>query len=1089
MKLRDMKIGVRLGAGFGIIIILLLVIGIMGIISMKSISNRLDKIVNEGNVKIMLATEASTAIADIVEGILITSALDDKGMRAKADEKILRARSAYKDAIEKLGKIDTSQKGKELIKSALDSLASGKEANNRIIQLANAGRMKEALFFNMSTARPYTEKSQTALAELVKYQEEQMNTLYKEALATYSSARNLLVIIGIFTILFSLAIALFITRTIKKPLENLVAVTDRLALGDVNVKADADAKDEIAMLSNAFNAMVGNMRDSALAVEKIAGGDLNVDINVRSENDLLGKKLSALVNTLKNIITKMNEFAKEQSAGEIDYFIPLDEFSGVYKQMVTGVNDAVKLHIDNILKILGILSSYAEGDFSSVLEKLPGKQIIANEKMDLIRNNLVNVIDELNGLIHAVKDGNLKNRGNAEPFTGDWKKLVSGINELVEAFVVPFIATSDYVDRISKGDMPPRITEEYKGDFNNIKNNLNQCIDAISTLVEETGVVINGTREGNLNARADSEKAQGVYRKILRGFNDSLDALIGPLKMAGKYIDAISKGDMPPRISDEYKGDFNEIKNNLNVCIENLSSVINEMDKLYTEQKAGDIEYYIPVEKFDGAYKQMAKGVNDAVGNHVNVILKILDILGQYAEGDFSLILDKLPGKQVIANERMDLLRGNLLNLIEEMSKLYTEQKAGDIEYLIPTDKFAGAYKQMAEGVNASVVLHVDNILKILGILTSYSEGDFSPVLERLPGKQIIANEKMDALRDSMNEVSRIAQEIASGNLVLTVKERSAQDNLMKAFAAMVSKLTEVVNEVKTAADNVATGSQQMSSGSQQMSQGATEQAASAEEVSSSMEQMVSNIKQNADNAQQTEKIALKAAQDAREGGKAVTETVSAMKEIATKINIIEEIARQTNLLALNAAIEAARAGEHGKGFAVVATEVRKLAERSQTAAAEISKLSASSVDVAEKAGEMLTRIVPDIQKTAELVSEINAASNEQNTGSEQINKAIQQLDQVIQQNASATEEMASTTEELSSQAEQLQDTIEFFKVANNGAMKRGRTERRNLKPVLQNTHTSVHISKGGNGHDRHAGIALELSDGKDSIDDEFERL
>jgi len=195
------------------------------------------------------------------------------------------------------------------------------------------------------------------------------------------------------------------------------------------------------------------------------------------------------------------------------------------------------------------------------------------------------------------------------------------------------------------------------------------------------------------------------------------------------------------------------------------------------------------------------------------------------------------------------------------------------------------------------------------------------------------------------------------------------------------------------------------------------------------MEQMASNIRQNADNAMQTEKIAMKSSEDAREGGQAVAETVSAMKDIAEKISIIEEIARQTDLLALNAAIEAARAGEHGKGFAVVASEVRKLAERSQTAAGEISKLSSASVEVAEKAGEMLAKLVPDIQKTAELVQEISAASNEQNAGAEQINKAIQQLDQVIQQNASASEEMASTAEELAGQSEQLQNTIGYFKV------------------------------------------------------------
>jgi len=196
------------------------------------------------------------------------------------------------------------------------------------------------------------------------------------------------------------------------------------------------------------------------------------------------------------------------------------------------------------------------------------------------------------------------------------------------------------------------------------------------------------------------------------------------------------------------------------------------------------------------------------------------------------------------------------------------------------------------------------------------------------------------------------------------------------------------------------------------------------------MEQMTSNIKQNADNAQQTQSIAVQAAKDAESGGDAVHNAVEAMKNIAEKISIIEDIARQTNLLALNAAIEAARAGEHGKGFAVVAAEVRKLAERSGAAAAEISELSSSSVQVAEDAGNMLKKMVPDIQKTAELIQEIAAASNEQNAGAAQINKAIQQLDQVVQQNASASEEMASTSEELSSQAEQLMSTMTFFRVS-----------------------------------------------------------
>ncbi|MBF0289109.1 MAG: methyl-accepting chemotaxis protein [SAR324 cluster bacterium] len=278
--------------------------------------------------------------------------------------------------------------------------------------------------------------------------------------------------------------------------------------------------------------------------------------------------------------------------------------------------------------------------------------------------------------------------------------------------------------------------------------------------------------------------------------------------------------------------------------------------------------------------------------------------------------------------------------------------------------------------------------------------------------------------------LANIARKIASGDLTVSFENKGKKaTGLLAAMKQMTEQLRSTVSEVRQAVDNVSSGSQQLNASSQQVAEGATEQAASVEEVSSSMEEMSSNIEQNADNSQQTNAIAVRASGDAQESGHAVREAVTAMKEIASKISIIEEIARQTNLLALNAAIEAARAGEHGKGFAVVASEVRKLAERSQTAAGEITQLSNSSVQVAEKAGAMLEKLVPDIQKTAELIEEISAASNEQNSGASQINKAIQQLDQVIQQNAGASEEMAATAEEMAAQSEQLQNVISFFNI------------------------------------------------------------
>lgn len=336
---------------------------------------------------------------------------------------------------------------------------------------------------------------------------------------------------------------------------------------------------------------------------------------------------------------------------------------------------------------------------------------------------------------------------------------------------------------------------------------------------------------------------------------------------------------------------------------------------------------------------------------------------------------------------------------------------------LITTQNELGEAKRAQVNTEANTSLQMIRVLLLLAIAAGLMMAYIATRSVTLP----------------VTALAKHLSELAAGGGDLTkrmeVNSKDEVGQMGTSLNTFLGKLEKIIVDVKNGASAIAVAAQQVASSSSSLSQGTSEQAASAEETTSSLEEMSASIQQNSENSRQMEQVAAKGAREAEESGKAVNHTVDAMKSITEKIDIVDEIAYQTNLLALNAAIEAARAGEHGKGFAVVATEVRKLAERSQAAAKEISSLATDSVKVAENSGKLLDELVPSIQKTAELVQEVAAASREQSAGVTQINKAMAQVDEVTQRNASSAEELSSTAEELASQSEALLQLMNYFKV------------------------------------------------------------